>query len=77
VGLLTLRQRRTEPGRLGRVLAVSMSVNTAGFPIGTALGGMLVSWSLQSAFIAAAFASLLGALTTYTLVPENDHDTVL
>ena len=39
VGLLTLRQRRTEPGLLGLVLAVSMSVNMAGFPTGTALGG--------------------------------------
>jgi predicted MFS family arabinose efflux permease len=74
VGLLTLRQRRTDPDRLGRVLAVSMSVNTAGFPIGTALGGMLVAWSLQSAFIAAALASLLGALTTYALVPADDQD---
>jgi MFS family permease len=74
VGLLTLRQRRTDPDRLGRLLAVSMSVNTAGFPIGTALGGMLVAWSLQSAFIAAALASLLGALTTYALVPADDQD---
>jgi MFS family permease len=74
VALLTLRQRRTEPGRLGRVLAVSMSVNTAGFPIGTGLGGMLVAWSLPSAFIAAALASLLGAVTTHALVPDDDED---
>jgi len=73
VSLLTLRQRRTEPGRLGRVLAVSMSVNTAGFPIGTGLGGMLAAWSLPSAFIVAALASLLGALTTYALVPNDDE----
>jgi len=31
VALLTLRQRRTDPARLGRVLAVSMSVNMSGF----------------------------------------------
>lgn len=75
VGLLTLRQRRTDPDRLGRVLAVSMSINTVGFPIGTALGGMLVAWSLQSAFFAAALASLLGALMTYALVPADDQAT--
>ena len=46
VALLTLRQRRTEPALLGRILAVSMSVNLVGFPIGTALGGgVLAAWS--------------------------------
>jgi MFS family permease len=74
VGLLTLRQRRTEPGRLGRVLAVSISINTSGFPIGTALGGMLVAWSPTSAFVAAALASVLGALATYGLIPAEDRD---
>jgi MFS family permease len=73
VGLLTLRQRRTEPGRLGRVLAVSMALNTTGFPIGTALGGMLVTWSLQSAFVVAACASLLGGLAAFKLIPAEDR----
>ncbi len=73
VALLTLRQRRTEPALLGRVLAVSMSVNTAGFPIGTALGGMLAAWSVQAAFLAAALASLLGALATWQLIPAEDR----
>jgi MFS family permease len=35
VGLLTLRQRRTDPDKLGRVLAVSISLNTLGMPIGS------------------------------------------
>jgi MFS family permease len=73
VGVLTLRQRRTEPGRLGRVLAVSMSINLSGFPIGTALGGMLVTWSPDVAFAAAALASALAAVTTYSLVPAEDE----
>jgi predicted MFS family arabinose efflux permease len=73
VGLLTLRQRRTDPDRLGRVLAVSMSINTCGFPLGTALGGMLAAWSPNSAFLAAAVASLLGAITTYLLVSEDPN----
>jgi predicted MFS family arabinose efflux permease len=72
VSLLTLRQRRTEPGLLGRVLAVSMSVNMAGFPIGTALGGMLAAWSIPAAFIAAAGASLLGSLATIRLIPRKE-----
>ena len=72
VSLLTLRQRKTEPGRLGRVLAVSMSLNMAGFPIGTALGGSLAAWSPALAFLAAAAASLLAAAATWALIPAED-----
>jgi MFS family permease len=72
VGVLTLRQRRTEPAVLGRVLAVSMSLNMAGFPIGTVLGGWLVALSPSSAFLAAALASLLGAVATHWLIPAGD-----
>ena len=43
VGLLTLRQRRTDPAELGRVLSVSMSLNLAGIPLGSALAGMLMT----------------------------------
>jgi hypothetical protein len=72
VGVLTLRQRRTDPAHLGRVLAVSMSLNLAGLPVGTALGGILVAWSPPSAFLAAALASLLGALAIHVLIPTED-----
>lgn len=72
VAALTLRQRRTEPGRLGRVMAVSMSFNMSGFPIGTALGGMLVAQSLSAAFAVAALASMLAAAATYMLIPAHD-----
>jgi hypothetical protein len=74
VGVLTLRQRRTDPDRLGRVLAISMSMNTSGFPVGIAPGGMLVAWSPVCTFIAAALASLPGALATYGLIPAEDAD---
>jgi MFS family permease len=73
VGLLTLRQRRTDPAHLGRILAVSMSLNMSGLPIGTVLGGVLVAWSPRSAFLAAALASLLGALATRVLIPTDDE----
>ena len=72
VGVLTLRQRRTDPALLGRVMAVSMSLNMAGFPIGAALGGMLAGWSLPAAFGAAALASLLAAAATWRLIPAAD-----
>ena len=72
VAVLTLRQRRTDPADLGRVLAVSMSLNMSGLPIGSVLGGILVAWSPAAAFLAAALASLLGACAIHALIPA-DH----
>jgi predicted MFS family arabinose efflux permease len=70
VGLLTLRQRRTDPGQLGRVLSVSISLNIAGFPVGAALGGVLVEQSLPMAFAAAGLASVLAA-ASIRMIPRE------
>jgi predicted MFS family arabinose efflux permease len=70
VGLLTLRQRRTDPGQLGRVLSVSISLNIAGFPVGAALGGMLVERSLPVAFAAAGLTAVLAA-AAIRLIPRE------
>jgi predicted MFS family arabinose efflux permease len=71
VSLLSLRQRRTDPGWLGRVMTVSMSVNLSGFPVGTALGGYLASRSLTAAFAVAAAMTLLSALCVRALIPGS------
>jgi len=71
VGLLSLRQRRTDPVRLGRVLAVSISLNSSGFPLGSALGGFLIVRSTELTFVAAAAASILAALTAWVLIPRR------
>jgi len=72
VGLLSLRQRRTEPRWLSRVLAVSMSLNLSGLPLGSALAGILVTHSATMALSVAAAASLLAAFAVYALVPERN-----
>ena len=72
VGVLTLRQRRTDPAELGRVLSVSMSLNVAGGPVGSALAGVLVTWSLPGTFAIAALASVLAA-SAIALIPRNDE----
>ena len=72
VGVLTLRQRRTHPAELGRVLSVSMSLNMAGGPLGAALAGVLVTWSLSGTFAVAALASVLAA-TAVALIPKHDE----
>jgi MFS family permease len=65
VTVLTLRQRRTDPAWLGRVIAVSISLNLSGAPIGSALGGALLRWSIPAAFVAAALTCAAGALASW------------
>ncbi len=67
VAVLTLRQRRTDPRQFGRVLSISMSLNVAGFPIGSAIAGMLVAHSLSLTFGVAAMAATVGALATIAI----------
>jgi MFS family permease len=71
IAVLTLRQRRTDPAELGRVLSVSMSLNLAGIPLGSALAGVLLPWSLPATFAVAGLASLLAAAAT-ALIPRED-----
>jgi len=74
VGVLSLRQRRTDPAWLGRVLAVSMSFNMSGLPVGSAIGGILIVHSALLTFAVAALASALAALVAWTLVPAAGDD---
>jgi len=74
IAVLSLRQRRTDPGQLGRVMAVSMSLNVSGLPVGSALGGMLVGISPTVALIAAALASGLAALAGWKMIPAYQAD---
>lgn len=61
----------TDPAWLGRVLAVSMSLNISGLPIGSALGGVLVVWSMPAAFAAAGLTAALSAVAVYALIPRG------
>jgi predicted MFS family arabinose efflux permease len=72
IALFTLRQRRTDPAWFGRAFAVSMSVNYIGSPIGSALAGPLIAWSLNAALWAAVAVSLLAALFPLLMIPEHD-----
>jgi MFS family permease len=71
VGVLTLRQRRTDPAMLGRVIAVSISLNLLGEPVGAALGGWLADAALPLAFAAGGLAAALGALACLLLIPRE------
>lgn len=67
VALLTLRQRRTDPQQLGRVMSISMSLNIAGFPLGSAIAGMVITSSLSATFVLAGIASVIAAIATVTI----------
>jgi len=71
LGVFALRQRRIDPGWFGRGFAVSMSLNVAGQPIGSALSGPLFERSLALPFVLGAAINLLGAAATMVLIPKR------
>lgn len=76
VALLTLRQRRTDPRQLGRVLSISMSLNLAGFPLGSAIAGMVITTSLSATFVMAGLASIIAAIATASIPRDLDRPAV-
>lgn len=77
IGLFTLRQRRTDPAWFGRAFAVSMSLNSAGNPIGSAVAGPLVGWSVSLAlWVAVAFALLAVVFPILTIPARNGRSAV-
>ena len=73
IAMFTLRQRRTDPAWFGRAFAVSMSLNYAGSPIGSALAGPLVAWSLNAALWFAVVITLVAAAFPLLLMPARDE----
>ena len=67
IGLFALRQRRTDPQWLGRAFAVSMAMNFAGVPVGSLLGGAVLTVSVTLAFLLMALANLAGALLALSI----------
>ena len=74
IALFTLRQRRTDPAWFGRAFAVSMSLNYVGSPIGSALAGPLVVWSLNAALWAAVAVCLISAAFPLLMIPARDEN---
>jgi MFS family permease len=70
--LFTLRQRRTDPAWLGRAFAVSMALNFAGFPIGSAMAGVIVPLSIAAALVAAILFQVLGAVFSMVAIPADE-----
>ena len=71
VTLFTVRQRRTDVAWMGRAFAVSMALNFAGFPIGSAIGGFLAPISLELCIGIAIVANIAGAAVCYVALPRE------
>jgi hypothetical protein len=74
LGLFALRQRRTDPAWFGRVIAVSMSLNFAGAPIGSALAGPVIDRSVSLALVFGALLSLAAGAVAFVVIPPREHE---
>ena len=71
VALFTLRQRRTDPAWMGRAFAVSMSINFLGYPVGAAIGGVLVVTGSDVALAVAVVFTVLAGVCASFLLPRQ------
>ena len=76
VSMFSMRQRRTDAAWYGRAFAVSMGLNWAGQPIGSAISGPLIHFGLGIAFLVAAAFILLGAGLVRWVIPAEDAGTI-
>ena len=73
VGIFALRQRRTDPAWFGRAFAVSMSLNFAGVPIGSALSGPLLEQSIALPLLLGAAITALAVVAALVLIPQRER----
>jgi predicted MFS family arabinose efflux permease len=73
ISMFTLRQRCTDPAWMGRAFTVSMNLNFSGFPVGAAIAGILVGFSIEATIVFGVVANLAGALLAWLLIPESQE----
>ena len=71
IAFITLRQRRTDPSAYGRVFAVSIALNSIGTPLGSALAGPLIGWSLNVALWVAVLAVAVSVIFPIVVIPAE------
>jgi MFS family permease len=72
IALFTVRQRRTDPAWMGRAFAVSMMLNYSGVPVGSALAGPLIAWSLSGSFYVTIGLVVIAGILPLFLIPQHD-----
>ena len=71
ISVFTVRQRRTDPRMMGRAFAISMALNSVGYPIGAALGGWLATQSVELAIFVAVGFGVVGVVLGWLLLPAR------
>jgi len=71
IALFTIRQRRTDPAWMGRAFAVSMSLNFSGVPIGSAIAGPLVGWSIDGTLLLAGACCVVAGIMPLVVIPAT------
>jgi MFS family permease len=71
VAMFSLRQRSTDRAWFGRAFAISMSLNFAGQPLGSALSGPIVNSSLTLAIVLVALLSAASGVMVLKLIPAS------
>jgi MFS family permease len=71
IALFTVRQRRTDPAIMGRAFAVSMAANFVGYPVGTAIAGVLAATSLLAPIWLGIVACAVATVFAAVLIPQR------
>ena len=71
LAFLTLRQRRSDPTRFGRVFAISVSLNMIGGPVGAAIAGPLIAWNITVALWFAVAVTAVSAFFPLVMIPKR------
>ena len=70
LGIFALRQRRTDAAWFGRAFAVSLSLNFAGQPIGSAISGPLLEGSIALPLLLGAAMTAAAAAAALRFIPR-------
>ena len=76
VAIFSLRQRATEVAWFGRAMAVSMSLNFAGNPIGSAISGPLLHFGLDFALFVSVVLTVASAGVALVTIPRPTPKTI-
>jgi predicted MFS family arabinose efflux permease len=76
VAIFSLRQRATEVAWFGRAMAVSMSLNYAGNPIGSALTGPLLHFGMSFALVVSVLFTFAAAGVAMITIPHRSRPSV-
>ena len=71
IALFTLRQRRTDPGWMGRAFAISMSFDALGQPIASAIAGYMAAQSIDATIAFGVLFGVISGAVAAAMIPSS------